>query len=657
MHQGSHPTPLALPGRILFLSTEPDRVAAQLRGAAISRRDAGQLRDDVSTDEMTPQITGTMYDERLGGILLIAYTAAGVAPIGRRAIQQGNFSVVVGGKRYGKGSSREHSPLAHLHAGIRLIVAESFERIFRQNCDNLGIFTSTDLALVDRMQRGEAVTVAQLIESRDRLAAELLKHGGLLKYSQACARGGDAPALAPTTAPQPQTLVEKILARHAADPAWPLVTGAGSFVRTDWRFSHEYYTGMIAALIHRNFGRPAKLFDPPTTLLFEDHLTYAHRSPVHLANDLLPGVRGLSEEHRAFAREYGLRDHGYLPDWEGSEAISHALMIERYALPGQVIVGTDSHTPHIGALGCLAYGIGSTDMANCFVNGVARLTVPQSLRLRLLGRLQDGVCAKDIALHLLARDDIKTGAGLGKVFEFCGPVIDAFEIDERATLTNMVAEMGGFTGIVAPDDKTVAFLKDRRGIDFRIEPWMRSDAGAVYAAEIEVDCSAVTPMVAAPGDPGNGLPLARLAERPALDIAYGGSCTAGKREDFDQYHAVLRWAADRRLKVKPGLQLFLQYGTLAVRDYCIERGYLDAFADTGAEMLAPGCGACAGGGPGSSSHADQVTVSAINRNFPRRSGLGAVWLASPATVAASAIAGRLVSFAELKAMHAAGPTT
>ena len=133
-----------------------------------------------------------------------------------------------------------------------------------------------------------------------------------------------------------------------------------------------------------------------------------------------------------------------------------------------------------------------------------------------------------------------------------------------------------------------------------------------------------------------------------MDIAYGGSCTAGKRDDFDRYHEVLAWAAARELKVAPHVKLYLQFGTTAVRDYCIQRGYLDAFREVGAEVLQPGCGACANCGPGSSTHADQITVSAINRNFPGRSGPGQVWLASPATVAASAIAGELTSFDELR---------
>ena len=324
-------------------------------------------------------------------------------------------------------------------------------------------------------------------------------------------------------------------------------------------------------------------------------------------------------------------------------------MTERYALPGGLVVGTDSHTPHSGALGCLAFGVGSTDMASAMVTGLVRLTVPETLRVVLDGTIPAGVAAKDIVLHLLARPGIRAGDGVGKVFEFGGPAIAQLTTDERTTLTNMTAELGGFTGIVAPDAETARFLRERRGIDFTIEAWMASDAGARYADTITIDCSRLSPMVAAPGDPGNGVPIAELTARARIDIAYGGSCTAGKREDFAQYHAVLSWAARRGLRVAPHVALHLQFGTEDVREHCQRQGWLAAFEAVGARMLQPACGACANCGPGASTAAEQVTVSAINRNFPGRSGPGQVWLASPATVAASAIAGKLCSFAELVA--------
>jgi 3-isopropylmalate/(R)-2-methylmalate dehydratase large subunit len=328
------------------------------------------------------------------------------------------------------------------------------------------------------------------------------------------------------------------------------------------------------------------------------------------------------------------------------------MMNEHYALPGQVIVGTDSHTPHSGALGCVAFGVGTTDMANAFMTGAVRLRMPECLKIDLQGTLPAGITAKDIALYLLALPAIKAGAGIGKLFEFTGRTVAQLTTDERATLTNMTAELGGLTGIVAPDTETLRFLKERRGVDFEIEDWMHSDADAAYADTITVDCTQLGPMLAAPGDPGNGVALAALKGPVIVHIAYGGSCTAGKREDFDHYHAVLHWAAQRGMRVPEGVRLYLQFGTTAVRDYCMAQGYMDVFEKVGAIILQPSCGACANCGPGSSTDSSQVTISAINRNFPGRSGPGQVWLASPPTVVASAIAGRICSFAQLQQQYA-----
>ena len=638
-------------GRILFLCADPRRIEAQLAGADLDLAGAGPLRDDVSTDEITPVAACLYYDDRLGRYPYTGFKAQDARPIGRDAVRNGGFAVTVAGSRYGKGSSREHSPAAEKAAGIRLIIARSFERIYRQNADNLGLFTSTDFGLIERIRRGEAIDIAELVASRDAVTAAILRSGGLLRYGRAHLRdasGRDA------TERRPQTYFEKILARHAVtapEGDSSLRPGTGAFVRADWRFIHEYFTGMCAAILHATFGQPVEMHDAATIVAFEDHLSYSHRSALHQEAALREAVKSLSDAHRAFADLYRLRRHGYLPAGEGSEGICHALMTEQYALPGTLIAGTDSHTPHIGAVGCLAFGVGTTDMDNAMLTGTVRITVPQVLRVELRGPVPRGITAKDIVLHLLALPAIKAGTGVGKVFEFTGSALADLATDERATLTNMTAELGGFTGIIAPDAETVRFLRERRGIDVKLEPWMRSDEGAVYCDVIEVDCAAVAPMVAAPSDPGNGVALTDLKDRPRIDIAYGGSCTAGKREDFDRYHEVLAWAAQHGHKAAPHVQLFLQFGTTAVRDYCIERGYLDAFARVGAELLQPACGACANCGPGASTNSDQITVSAINRNFPGRSGPGKVWLASPATVAASAIAGELCSFDELRRRH------
>jgi len=539
---------------------------------------------------------------------------------------------------------------------VRLVIAQSFERIYRQNADNIGLLTSTDFGLIPRILAGEDIPLDTLIANRDVLTRAVLHSGGLLRFGQAHMRDL-RPACGPPTH-TPRTLFEKIVARHALDS--PLTAskpapGEGVFVRADWRFIHEYYTGMAAHMLHAAFGRPLNLQDPARILVFEDHTSYVEESPTHVNGGLVPHVRRMVQAQRDFAEFYGLRMHRTLTEEEAAHddgshvaGISHAMAAEHYALPGQLVVGTDSHTPHSGALGCVAFGVGTTDMANALVTGVVRLTLPQTLRIVLDGRLPPGVTAKDLALHLLALPCIRAGDGVGKVFEFTGSALAQLNTDARATLTNMTAELGGFTGIVAPDAETVRFLQERRGVRFQIEDWMRSDADAAYAQTLHIACDTISPMVAAPGDPGNGMPLSQLEQPVRIDIAYGGSCTAGKREDFKRYHEVLRWAADRGLRVAPGVQLILQFGTTAVRDDCWAAGYLDAFARVGARILQPSCGACGNCGPGGSTRPDQVTVSAINRNFPGRGGPGSVWLASPSTVAASAIAGELMSFAALK---------
>jgi 3-isopropylmalate/(R)-2-methylmalate dehydratase large subunit len=643
---------------LLFLSADPGCVRAQLAGEPCTLARAQPLRDDVSTDEITPLPVLVQFDAALGRYPYTGFKAGDALPVARDALRRAGVEVVVAGRRYGKGSSREHSVVAESNAGVRLVIAESFERIYRQNADNLGLLTSTDFGLIARIQRGEPIALDELLAGRDTLAAAIVRVGGLLPYGQARLRHV---ALRPSSAVLedggPRTLFQKIVDRHTlATPDTParLAAGQGGFVRADLRFIHEYYTGMCAHLLDQTFGDGVALHEPESIVAFEDHLPYVHESPMHVAQGLIGGVQRLSRAHRAFVERHRLTHHGYLQALEpgdagnsGSQGISHALVAERYALPGQLIVGTDSHTPHAGALGCVAFGVGTTDMANAFVTGAARLTVPESLRVEISGALPPGVTAKDVVLHLLALPALRQGAGVGRVFEFCGSAVRAMSIDERATLTNMVAELGGFTGIVAPDPETQRFLRERRGIVFEIEPWMHSDAGATYADTLRLDGTRLSPMVAAPGDPGNGIALHALQPRPRIHIAYGGSCTAGKRDDFDHYHAVLKWAADRGLRVADGVQLYLQFGTVDVRDHCIARGYLQAFDAVGARVLQPACGACANCGPGVSTDAGQVTVSAINRNFPGRSGPGSVWLASPPTVAASAIAGALVSFDEL----------
>ncbi|WP_158901977.1 aconitase family protein [Burkholderia sp. L27(2015)] len=636
-------------GRVLYLSQDPACISAQLAGKPVSRAQAGALRDNVSTDEITPVTVMMTYDERLGQYPYVGFEAGGIKPIGPNAIKRGGFQITVAGKRYGKGSSRESSPLAELSAGIKLIIAESFERIYLQNCDNIGILTSTDFSLLEQIEAGVAIPIEAFLTGRDPLTQQVIRSGGLLAYSKTAHwPAPSAPTAVARDSGTPRTLVEKIIERHLHPDAESAERGQGVFIAADWRFSHDYFTGMCAHLMHRAFGKPATLHDPDSIIVFQDHLVLAAQSEPHVRGGLLPGVAHLTEGHHAFARTYPVREHGELLGMPGSEGICHALMAEQYVLPGQVAAGTDSHTPHAGALGCLAFGAGATDIANSWVTGYVRCKVPETLRIELSGALRPGVTAKDVVLYLLQLDSIKRGEAIGLVFEYGGEAVRAMPVDERATLTNMVAELGGFTGIVEPDARTVAFLKERRGVDFTLQAWMCSDPGAHYRNVIRIDAATISPMLARPGDPGNGVAANALDADVAVNIAYGGSCTAGKREDFDFYHEVLQWGLAHGLKVSTDTRLFLQFGTMEVRRYCEAQGYLPVFEQAGATLVMPGCGSCANCGPGQSSSVDDVTISAINRNFPGRSGPGNVWLASPYTVAASALRGKITTFEALQ---------
>jgi 3-isopropylmalate/(R)-2-methylmalate dehydratase large subunit len=230
---------LDLNGRVLFLCTDPALMQRQLAGENLSLAEAGTLRDDVSTDEITPMSVLTHYDERLGRYPYVGVRAGAVTLIGTDAVRNGGFCVTVAGSRYGKGSSREHSPVAEQRAGIRLVIAASFERIYRQNADNLGLFTSTDYGLVERIQRGEPVDIEDLVASRDALAAAILRCGGLLRYGRQSMRNI---AVTSDTAcnTTPRTPAEKILARHAVrteETGASVEPGHGAFVRADWRSS------------------------------------------------------------------------------------------------------------------------------------------------------------------------------------------------------------------------------------------------------------------------------------------------------------------------------------------------------------------------------------------------------------------------------------
>ncbi len=654
----SDKTQVKFTGRILFLTDDTSLIRQQLEAEGDERERleaelaARLLHDDlplmsnISTDEITPGWVCFYYDETLGQYVYVGMREAAVK---KDEVKHGGFAVVVSGLSKGCGSSRETAPYAEKAAGIQLVIAKSIEKIYGQNSQNIGLLTSTDLGLIERIRAGAEIPLAEFTDGLDPISRDIVEYGGLFNYNKARLAGEVVPPPVATEA-RPMTIVEKIIARHVFVRAGEVgVTavkpGDALFAVADVRFSHEYVTPMAESLLKQALGPDARVTEPESVFAFRDHLTFLSKvmSPKHREMGLLEKAEGLATTQEDFTTKQGIRLYGENPDG-GSEAICHNAVVEDLALPGQIVIGTDSHTCMAGVLGCFAFGVGSTDMANAWFAKDIRIKVPETVRYVLQGRKRADVAAKDVMLVILASDYMKTSKGIGKVLEFAGDDLKNWPMDERATLTNMAVEAGGTTGIIEPDEHTLDYIVKTRGLDAeeKRKGFTFSDPDAEYAAVFEIDLDAIRPMVALPGDPRNGIPIDSLEDEVRIDAAYGGSCTGGKMADMDMYAEVLQSALNQGKRVAPGVHLYLQFGSQKIKQYARSRGYIEIFERAGAELIDPSCGSCINAGPGASPSAETVTVSAQNRNFPGRSGPGKLYLASPYVVAASAIAGKIV---------------
>jgi 3-isopropylmalate/(R)-2-methylmalate dehydratase large subunit len=482
----------------------------------------------------------------------------------------------------------------------------------------------------------------------------LIEHGGLFKFASALARGA-ARVPPPDTPARPMTMAEKILARHAlggGPGALHVKPGDALLVKVDAGYSHEFTTAQVHEFLSEEFGADYRLANPARFAVFEDHLIYA--DGVAAMAPYSQKIERLRQLQREFQRHTGVQDYSARDGI--SPGICHKVAREKFVRPGEIINATDSHTCMGGGSNALAYGCGSTEYAGLVHSGFTFVRVPESIRFELSGRLPAGTTAKDLILWILwqfARRQLT----LDLVMEFGGPGLASLSMDERATLTNMATECSAFTGIAECDERTLDWIAARQPgttrpqlAAFAVAP----DPGALYAGGVHaIDLATIRPMVANPGDPDHGIPsdptngqFVSDLRRTPIQIAYGGSCTAGKDDDIDFYAAVCRDADAAGRRVAPGVEFFLQFGSVDVEEQARRRGYLELFRKVGVKVIHPGCGACIGCGPGVSVNAEQVTISAINRNFKGRSGPGKLYLASPLTVAASAFEGFVTNWRE-----------
>ncbi|MGH7819704.1 MAG: aconitase family protein, partial [Candidatus Binatia bacterium] len=307
-------------GRLLLLATDAALVRRQLAGEDLDWDPTITLRDNISTDEITPAYICYYYDETLGEFPYLGLKCGEEFPIERGAVKRGGFVASVSGQRRGKGSSREQSPYAEMCAGIKLVVAESIERIYRENCQNLGILTTTDFSVIDRVRRSEEIPLSAFTAGEGEITRGIIEYGGLFQYNLARLQGKvQVPPIA--TQRRPLTLAEKIVAWHWVTDLSRNAVGVPSvkpgdegFVRTDIRFSHEYVTPMAAIFWEQYVGKGQKIADPASVFLFRDHLTFLSLAMTEerKAQGLLDVALELKKKQEEFAAEQGVKLYGEL---------------------------------------------------------------------------------------------------------------------------------------------------------------------------------------------------------------------------------------------------------------------------------------------------------------------------------------------------------
>lgn len=641
--------------RVLFLTKDLELIEQQLYAGRDLRMEdltVADLLDDVNTDVMTP--AWVCFDHRPEEIAKNAY--AGLMRNGQRvfrprALMDGGFEAIVSGFRKGTGSSRETAPQCERWSGIRLVFAASFAPIHERNNVNLGQLMG-DHAMLARLQRGEDLALEEFLARFDPVTRLILSSGGLFPFSKKVAAGEIV--LPPNAAGRrPMTMAEKMIAAKMLNPGADgrfVQPGDAVLARVDAGYSHEFTTAQVHEFLRAEYGPDYRVQNADKLAVFEDHLLYA--DGVARMAPFAAKIQTLRDLQREFQRHTGVRDYGAVDGV--SPGICHQVAREEFVDPGDFVQATDSHTCMGGGSNALSYGVGATEYAALAYSGFTFVQVPESIRFELVGELNPGCTAKDVILQILAtfarREDT-----LNRSMEFGGPGLASLHPDERATLCNMATECTARTGIAEGDARLAEWLAERRPGRSASEiarAFVTADAGAAYAGGVHrIDLTAIQPMVAHPGDPERGVPsdptnganVGEIGEVP-IDIAYAGSCTAGKVEDFRYYAQVCAEAERGGLRVAPGVRFYVQFGSKPVMEYARAQGWTELFERVGATIIQPGCGACIGCGPGVSEAPDQVTVSAINRNFQGRSGPGKLWLASPLTVAASAFAGRIVAY-------------
>ncbi|MCP4443773.1 MAG: aconitate hydratase [Myxococcales bacterium] len=639
--------------RVLFLTKDPEKIRQQLSGElTLNMGDVGvdDLLDNINTDAMTPAWVCFDWDpEKIARNAYAGLIVDNERLIGQDALAKGGFDVIVSGYQKGVGSSRETAAQCEAYSGVHIAVAASFAPIHARNNINIGQLMC-DHKTLGRLLAGEELAITEFTEGYDAITTHIIESGGLFKFCERFDKE-EVKLVIPGTEKRPMNMTEKILANKLLPGQGEyLKPGDAVMVKVDRGYSHEFTTAQVHHFLRSEYGADYRIKNPENFAVFEDHLIYA--DGVAKFAPFSDKIEVLREMQREFQAHTGVRNFNAVD--KISPGICHQIAREKFLEPGDFVQATDSHTCMGGGNGALAWGVGATEYAALAYWGVTPLNVPESIRFEFTGTMREGVTAKDVILHIL-NTYAKREETLDRVMEFGGEGLFGLSPDERATLTNMATECTARGAVAECDDVMVQWMVDRRPeADFNAlkAKIVTPDEGAEHAGGIHtIDLASISPMVATPGDPEtgeasdpkNGANIEDIGD-VKIDIAYGGSCTAGKCDDIDFYAQVMQEADTAGRKVADSVNFYLQFGSTEVAEYAKEKGYLDVFERTGVKIISPGCGACIGCGPGVSIDSKQVSVSAINRNYKGRSGPGNLYLASPLTVAASAVAGKIVEY-------------
>jgi 3-isopropylmalate/(R)-2-methylmalate dehydratase large subunit len=418
------------------------------------------------------------------------------------------------------------------------------------------------------------------------------------------------------------TISEKILAVHCGKKA----VDPGEFIepKVDIALAND----VTAPLTIKEFRKSGakKVFDKNKIALVMDHFT--------------PNKDILSAEHVKFVREFA-KEQKIKHYFEGGNVgVEHAILPEKgIALPGDIIIGADSHTCTYGALGAFSTGVGSTDLAAAMVTGKVWLKVPNSIKFILKGKLNKWVSGKDIILYIIGL--IGVDGSLYNSMEFAGPLCKKLTMADRFTIANMAIEAGGKNGIFTPDEITEKYVVKRA---LRKYKFYESDKNAKYLKTYEIDCSKILPQVSLPFLPSNAKAV-KDVKKTYIDQVVIGSCTNGRIEDLRIAASIIK----KGKKVNPNVRTIVIPATPAIYSQALEEGLLKIFMDAGSVISAPTCGPCLGGHMGILASGEKC-VSTTNRNFVGRMGhvQSQVFLANPAVAAASAIKGYIATPDEIK---------